>query len=90
MAISHSFGPATPTSATEVAGALNDIAQGLGLLDPTTKPEHLLTEGVGTGFGTWVRVFAARPDERDDLWTPARLAAVPRPYRRETHEFSEE
>ncbi|MFD7411416.1 SitI3 family protein [Kitasatospora purpeofusca] len=29
-------------------------------------------------------------DERDDLWTPARPAAVPQPYRRETHAFSEE
>ncbi|MFG2530092.1 SitI3 family protein [Streptomyces sp. NPDC048516] len=29
-------------------------------------------------------------NERDDLWPPQRLAAVSQPYRRATHEFSEE
>ncbi|MFB8167872.1 SitI3 family protein [Kitasatospora purpeofusca] len=160
MSISHSFNLATPLPAAEVAGALDDIARGIELFDSTAKPEQLLTEGVDTGFGTRVRVFAAHPkpwnplitdlgitptvsvtfrldktdnlsgqeddivrlvsglltrlpgdavlqyhyevvwllrrggelslDERDDLWTPARLAAVPQPYRRETHAFSEE
>ncbi|WP_052708713.1 SitI3 family protein [Streptomyces sp. NRRL S-495] len=160
MSISHSLNLATPMPAAEVARALNDIAQGVRLFDSTTMPEQLLTEGVDTRFGTWVRVFAANPkpwnplitdlevtptvsvafrldktddlsgqeddivrlvsglltrlpgdavlqyhyeviwllrrggelslNERDDLWTPARLAAVPQPYRRETHEFSEE
>ncbi|MFF2952765.1 SitI3 family protein [Kitasatospora sp. NPDC057965] len=160
MSISHGFNLATSMSVTEVADTLNDVAQGGRLFDATTQAADLLSEGVATRFGTWIRVFSPNPrpwnplvtdlritptvsvvfrldkttdlrgqeddvvrlvsglleripgdavlqyhyetvwllrrgdelslNERDDLWPADRLAVVPRPFSRETHEFSDE
>ncbi|GAA1407209.1 hypothetical protein GCM10009639_55680 [Kitasatospora putterlickiae] len=66
MSVSHSFNLATPMSVAEVADTLNGVAQGVRLFDATTRAEGLLTEGVATRSGTWIRVFA--PDPKP--WNP--------------------
>ncbi|MFD9062449.1 SitI3 family protein [Kitasatospora purpeofusca] len=73
MSISHSFNLATPLSVAEVADVLDDVARGAGLFDSTTAAADLLTDGVVTGYGTWIRVFAPNPRPWNPLVTDLRI-----------------
>lgn len=67
MAISYSFDVATRSTAAQVAGALYDLAMASGMLDEPVSPESLLTEGVVTAYGTWIRVQEDRPEPREPV-----------------------
>ncbi|MFJ4670454.1 SitI3 family protein [Kitasatospora purpeofusca] len=69
MSISHSFNLATPLSVAEVADVLDDVARGARLFDSTTAAADLLTDGVVTRYGTWIRVFAPNPRPWNPLVT---------------------
>lgn len=73
MAISHSFGIATPLPPARIAQELRDIGGGAGLLDAAVTSASLLGEGAVTVGGTYLRVVETRPQPWSPLVTDLRV-----------------
>jgi hypothetical protein len=61
MAISYDFAIATRSTTAQVARALHDLAQAIGLLSAPVAAESLMTDGAVTAGGTWLRVVETSP-----------------------------
>jgi hypothetical protein len=58
IAIEYHFEMAAILPAAQVAGELHEVGKTLGLFDPAATPELILSDGLLTGLGMWIRVVS--------------------------------